>query len=133
MTGPIDIRRFPPLSYPLPAGTMTRQALPRHARGELFLKGPIPMTWLQRAMGLPGRALHVGLAIWFQAGMKRRPDVKLSLSGLQAVGVQRSTASRALKSLEGAGLVSVVRAPGKKPVVTLLNAPTSVSAAPYEE
>ena len=29
-----------------------------------FLKGPIPMPWLIVAGNLPGKALHVGIALW---------------------------------------------------------------------
>ena len=44
---------------------------PRHRSGEKFLKGPIPWAWLQRAFLLPGKALHVALLLWREAGCRR--------------------------------------------------------------
>ena len=35
----------------------------RHRRADRFLKGPVPWPWLVRAMGLPGKALAVGLML----------------------------------------------------------------------
>jgi hypothetical protein len=93
---------------------------PRHRPGERFLKGPVPLTWLEQAGHLPGKALHVGIALWYRAGMKRCRDIPLALSGLLAFGVDRYAAYRGLKALEAASLVSVVRHVGRRPVVTLL-------------
>jgi len=71
---------------------------------------------------LPGRALHIALAVWFLAGIKRVPTIALSTSALSSFGVDRYAAYRGLKALEGAGLVSVIRHVGRLPVVTLLDA-----------
>ena len=60
------------------------------------------------------------MALWFLAGMKRSGEVSLSLSSLVDLEVNRFAASRGLGALENAGLVSVVRQPGRKPTVTLL-------------
>jgi DNA-binding transcriptional ArsR family regulator len=78
------------------------------------------MTWLRAAASLQGKALHVGVEIWFQVGLKRSSEVALSLSQFETSGISRSAASRGLTKLEEAGLVSVLRAPGRKPVVTVL-------------
>jgi hypothetical protein len=97
--------------------------LPRHRKGERFLKGPVPWPWLQWAARLPGKALHVGVALWQLAGMANTTTVKLSLSWLETeLGAQRDAGRRALGALEGAGLVEVVRHPGRCPVVTILPA-----------
>jgi hypothetical protein len=40
---------------------------PRHRAGEWFIKGPIPGKWLVRAGEISGRALHVGLVLWYLA------------------------------------------------------------------
>ena len=94
----------------------------RPERGERFLKGPIPWGWIGRAARLPGQSLHVGLALWFQAGLEKTDRVTLSLGGLEAtLGVKRDAARRGLAALEEAHLVSVERYPGRKPVVTILN------------
>lgn len=95
---------------------------PRHRPGERFLKGPIPMEWLALAAKLPGKALHVGMAVWHLAGMKRSSTVILTASLLRSLGVTRYAARRALKVLEQAQLVSVGRHRGRNPTVVLLEA-----------
>lgn len=92
-------------------------SLRRFAKGELFLRGPIPWVWLQRAMALPGRALHVALHLWLMSGILKGAVVAINLSRLS---VDRSAASRGLAALEAAGLVRATRRPGRKPVVTIL-------------
>lgn len=105
---------------------------PRHARGELFLKGPIPFRWLAAAARLPNRALPLGTAIWFIAGMKRSRTVTVPRAILVQMGLSRYTAGRALKRLRDAGLVAVEQAPGRSPVITLLNAPKDIGGLDEE-
>jgi hypothetical protein len=95
--------------------------LPRHRPGEKFLKGPIPLSWLTRAANLRGKAVHVALALWFQAGVERSATIKLNLSRLQAFGVERSAGSRALTMLAACRLVVVRQRPGCAPIVTILD------------
>jgi len=94
--------------------------LPRHKRREKFLKGPIPWAWLSPAASLPGKALQVAVALWFQAGIKGEPTVNLSCKVLRDMGVKRNAGYRGLAELEGAGLVSAVRHQGRLPIVTIL-------------
>ncbi len=96
---------------------------PRHQPGEHFLKGPIPWAWLQRAMKLPGKALHVAMLLWKEAGIRRDRTVRLNLSAAEKNGVPTDTARRALEALEAGGLVSVTRRQGMASEVTLLDAP----------
>ena len=106
-----------------------RERLPRARKRDWFLKGPIPGDWLKRAAGLKGKAFHVGIFLWLFAGMKRSATVKLSLRWLEEeTGINRITAWRGLASLEAAGLVSVERRPGSKPLVTILGASESRKA-----
>jgi hypothetical protein len=95
---------------------------PRHRLGEKFLKGPIPWAWLERAYPLPGKALHVALWLWREAGCRRSRRVPLCLSGELAPGLNRQSARRGLRQLVVAGLVSVRRTPGRGLEVTLLDA-----------
>ena len=88
-----------------------------------FVKGPIPLAWLGSAAGLPGKALAVGLAIWFQRGLKKRETVTLTGSVLNQLGVSRHAKYRALAALEKAGLVRVERRTGKNPTVEILMVP----------
>jgi DNA-binding IscR family transcriptional regulator len=73
-------------------------------------------------MGLPGKALAVGLMLWFQSGLTRRRTVHFCLAHAATQGVPTSTARRAVRELERAGLVTVQRKPGRGLDVTLLDA-----------
>ncbi len=87
-----------------------------------FLQGPIPLTWLSSAARLSGKAFHVGIWVWYRTGLKKLITVDLSLSALEReFGVSHYAAARGLKALEQANLVSVVRHPGRKAIVTVLN------------
>lgn len=112
-----------PAGYEAPAPKRrTRRARDDDHR---YLSGPVPLPWVLRAGRAPGRALHVGLMLWFLAGLaRRRDDLKLSYTLLAEIGVDRHAAYRALAQLERAGLVTARHAPGRAPVVTLLDAPT---------
>jgi DNA-binding transcriptional ArsR family regulator len=98
----------------------TQRRLPRHKAGEKFLKGPIPLDWLSAAARLPGKSLHVAIAIWFTASLNKSATVPLSnIAGLP-FGLDRNAKYRALQWLEEAGLILVERKLGRSPVVTLL-------------
>jgi hypothetical protein len=99
---------------------------PRHRPTERFLKGPIPWPWLEVAARLPGKTLALALALWREAGYRRRRTVKLCLNRVE-LGVTRQASRRALRCLEAAGLVSVARQPGHGLEVTLLDVPPAGS------
>jgi hypothetical protein len=116
-------------------GRSNKGVIPRHKPGEKFLKGPIPLNWLGMAAAQPGKALHVGLAIWFWAGVRRSRQVPFRMLWLKTtLGVDRCSAYRGLDALERVGLVSVIRHRGRKSLVTLLDAPAGLQqrAAPVE-
>jgi len=108
-----------PEEFRLPQSRLqnVKTRVPRHRKGERFLRGPIPWYWLQLAMRLPGKAFHVGIGLWFLAGLEKSGRVTCSASRL---GLPRKTASRGLVALETAGLVKVERAAGRSPRVTIL-------------
>ena len=85
-----------------------------------FLKGPIPLAWLNEAAKLPGKALNVGIAIWWLAGMSKTTAFKLTGKALDQLNISRDAASSALKRLESQGLIRVQRAPGQRPTVEIL-------------
>jgi hypothetical protein len=125
MDPPIDLDRLRlPLKMTSTTATVKRKP-PLHKAGELFLKGPIPWNWLTQAGRLPGRALHVALCVWRQAGVKKSRTVKLSWADLAALEIPRSTARRGLAALESANLVFVARHAGRSPLVTILDCPES--------
>lgn len=99
---------------------------PTRVRG-LFVRGPLPWAWVTACARLPGRALHVGLALWLESGLSRSWIVKLRPKHLRALGVDRHAARRALVLLEAALLVRVVRMPGRAPVVEILKVEATAS------
>src|SRR5262245_57375726 len=99
-----------------------RPATPRlrRRRTEPFLMGPISWTWLVRAAGLPGKALAIGLVAWREAGCRKSRTVPVNLAAsAAAMGIHPATPARGLRALERAGLVTVIRRPGRRVVVTL--------------
>lgn len=115
------------LEYQQPAPSSPTRAVPRHRAGQRFLRGPIPWNWLLVAARLPGHALHVGVFLWYRAGLESQSEVRLSVKKVLALGVSRSAAYRGLAALEGSGLVAVRRHRGRMPVVTILSGPGVVS------
>ena len=106
--------------------SVKRQRPPRHNPGEWFLKGPIPGSWLVRVFRLParklGRALRVGIALWYLAGVKKNRVVKPTWDTWERFCLSRYASYRGLLDLERAKLVKVKRRPGCCPVVTILDA-----------
>jgi CRP-like cAMP-binding protein len=92
-----------------------------------FLKGPIPMAWLNAAAKLPGKTLNLGIAIWWLAGMAKTKTFKLTGKALGQLGVSRDAASSALKRLEARGLIRVQRSPGQRPTVEILSVASDVT------
>lgn len=107
-----------------------RPATRTHVRREgLFVRGPVPWTWMAAAARLPGRALHVAMALRLLAGMRQGGPVSLSGARLRELGVGRHAGYRALCSLEQAGLVAVVRRRGRQPVVTICELASGLQGA----
>jgi hypothetical protein len=96
-----------------------------------FLRGPIPMAWLEKAANLPGKGpLAVALAIRFESGRRgNAPSVRLTNSLAARFGVSRKAKYAALLALEGAGLIKVDRSPKRTPTVSIIE----VAAAPQPE
>lgn len=84
-----------------------------------FIKGPLPLDWMQHAARLPGKTLQVALALWYLAGLQKSQTVKLASKPLEAMGVSRDAKYEALLRLAAAGLVTVDQKPGQAPIVTL--------------
>jgi hypothetical protein len=85
-----------------------------------FLKRPIPLSWVTRAMQLPGKAWHVGTVLWLWAGITRSNTVILTRTRLRQCDLHPETARQGLSRLEQAGLVRVERQGKRSPRVTLL-------------
>jgi hypothetical protein len=85
-----------------------------------FLKGPISWAWLRRAMRLPGKSLAIGLMLWRESGCVKDRTVRFCLARAAADGIPTTTARRAIRELERAGLVAILRKPGRGLEVTIL-------------
>jgi hypothetical protein len=113
----IDLDQFAIKASDAPPTPSRRRRAPK-PRGR-FLKGPINWDWLSAAAKLTGKALHAALVIQFLAGMKKSKTINLSSDELGRVSVSRTAGYRALKRLEKAGLVDVIRGRGRLPTVTI--------------
>ncbi len=98
---------------------------PRKRRAGWFIKGPISGEWISRAAKLPGKALHIALAIQYARGVFGEPVV-LANDLAERFGVgRRQTVCKALRSLEAAGLIQVDRARGRSPRVVVVSGVTT--------
>lgn len=101
--------------------TLSHQAGQRPAGNrDPFIKGPLPLWWFEQAAALPGKALHVALAIWFQVGLEGTQTVKLGQKRVNRFGVSRDARYDALRRLADAGLIELVQHPGQSPTVTVI-------------
>lgn len=89
-------------------------------RGDLFIKGPIPMTWISAAAKLPGKAVQVALALFWLAGMRPQDMVKMTRQALELFNVSDDAYRDALPRLEAAGLIKVSRAQGQRARVEIV-------------
>jgi hypothetical protein len=103
-----------------PATQQFRPAVPTAGTKTVgFIKGPLPLDWMQRAARLPGKTLQVGLTLWYLAGLQKSQTVKLASKQLESMGVSRDAKYDALARLVASGLVTVNQKPGRAPIVTL--------------
>jgi hypothetical protein len=96
-----------------------RRTRAAYVRAGQFLRGPVPMWWLNKASSLPGKALAVGVLLWFKAGLGGRDEVTLTRALLERAGVGRKALYSALISLSAARLITVNRRRGRRAVIAL--------------
>lgn len=97
-----------------------RSAKGRPKIGKVFL-ARVDMEWLSRAAALKGKALHVGIALWYLSGLKKSRTVRLTTKVRNMLSIDRHAGYRALNALEDAGLVTVERHNGRLPVVQIID------------
>lgn len=85
-----------------------------------FIRGPIPIAWLSQAAALPGKTLHLALAIQWLSGMNKGAPVKVSKNALAHFCISTDAYRDGLKRLEAAGLLTVMRMPGRSPFVLVV-------------
>lgn len=91
-----------------------------------FLRGPIPMEWLDKAAGLPGKTLHVAIALWWLHGMSKEKPFKLTRKALGHLHIARDAAHDSLARLEQQGLIAVERKAGQRPLILILDQESAV-------
>jgi len=116
-----DPERWEMLGDPMPSVHPSKPKVRGSGRQGKFLKGPISWTWIHRAMHLPGKSLAVGLILWRESGCAKDRTVRFCLSRAVAEGIPTTTARRAIRELERAGLVTIRRKPGRGLEVTLVD------------
>jgi hypothetical protein len=102
----------------LPVGTR-RGRRPNPVRGK-FIAGPVDVTWICEASRLGVKALLAGLALWHIRGLRKSNTFIVSNLMVRDWGIEPDAKSRALRALEKAGLVTIVRLGKRSPRVTLV-------------
>lgn len=97
----------------------------KHLPKERFVR-TIPFDWLYHCNRLPGKTTAVALALWFLHGVTRNATFRLTREAVQLTGCSRGALYHALRALEEAGLISIRRHPGARPVITIHKAPLPV-------
>lgn len=78
------------------------------------------MAWISSAADLPGKAVHVALAIFWLVGMRPQRQVKMTRKALNLFNVSEDAYRDALPRLEAAGLIKVSRFPGQRALVEIV-------------
>jgi hypothetical protein len=92
-------------------------------RKGLFLGTPIPMSWLHAAGNLPGKTLHVAVALWFAHGVSKSSRIKFTPRWYKGFDIGPKALRESLHRLRAAGLIGLEYRPGSSPIVTILDAP----------
>lgn len=90
------------------------QELHRRKLARLFIKGPVPMAWMRKAIDLKSwAALALSCWLWHRNGMRIGEPTTVSESAVgHWLGLPRSSIRSGVKLLESAGLISVTRRNG---------------------
>ena len=85
-----------------------------------FVCGPIPLSWLQKAMRLGGTAISVGIILWYYRGLKKSMIFKIGIQDIAGlIGRSWLTAKRGLIALERRGVISISRHQGRKHLIEI--------------
>lgn len=85
-----------------------------------FLKGPVPLDWLTAAARLPGKAINVGIALWWLAGMSKTGILKLTRQSQLALHLSKDAERDGLRRLQQAGLIELTARPGQRHSVRII-------------
>jgi len=114
----------------LSEGSLMRRQRAAKRQSAHFLKGPIPLTWLERASNLSGKTLTVGLVIWYRSGLSStKTGIRIPSELRKRFGIERKAYYTALAAMEEAGLIGVQRRIGKTAIIEILTVDTDVAAS----
>jgi hypothetical protein len=85
----------------------------------LYIK-MIPVDWLSQALTLSFSAVRVGLACWFIDGCNKQKPFTLTRTTCQRFAISKWDKRRGLKQLENAGLIEILRVPGRLSLITMV-------------
>lgn len=91
-----------------------------HRHSQLFIKGPIPFVWLQKANGIGGSTGVIAVGLWFYAGLHNSKRFKIDSRLDQLCGLTRQTRDQILRRLRDHDLIKLVTKHGAYPTVELL-------------
>ena len=92
---------------------------PQKSQNGRFIRGPIPLEWIQKACVVGAEKL--ALYLMYIKGLTGWSKIPLKSAELERFGLSPKTRRVQLTKLEEAGLVKAEKAVGKKPVVTVIN------------
>ena len=90
-----------------------------HAK-KRFVKGPIPLEWITAAAQLPGKAINVGIALWWLAGMSTTGILKLTRQSQLALNISKDAERDGLRRLQQAGLIELTARPGQRHSIRII-------------
>jgi hypothetical protein len=78
-----------------------------------FIKGPIPLDWLNKSFSLHKRTILTVLSVWHLYELNRRPTFfKYSYSMASKFGLKRTSAWRGLSDLQRLQLITIKKFKG---------------------
>lgn len=91
-------------------------------KSHLFIKGPIPYLWLQRANSLGPATGIIAVNLWFYVGINNGSRTFKIDGNLDLIsGLCRQTRQRCLKRLHDAGLIELSPRKGAYPFVAIIS------------
>lgn len=98
----------------------------------LFLKNlpkqpqSIRYDWIEQVSQLPGKTLHLGVALLYYAQLIGGSRLRLTRRMMRRFNVSREACYEGLRRLDAAGLIKVWRLPGRSPMITLVEPQTDI-------
>jgi hypothetical protein len=87
----------------------------------LFIKGPIPLAWLQKANALGGSTGTVAAGLWFYAGLNKSRRFRIDRRLDQLCCVTRQTRNMVLGRLQSHRLINIYPKKGAYPTIEVLD------------